>query len=81
MFAPLVFGMETPCPTYHDWRKWRRMRAPDLKEQGRTRREITTVLGVTEVAVNYSSAAARAGRLAALHSRPRPSSRPKLAPE
>lgn len=62
--------METPCPTYHDWREWRRMRALDLKEQGRTQREIASVLGATEGAVSQWLAAARAGRREALRARP-----------
>jgi transposase len=73
--------METPYPTYHDWREWRRLRAVDLKEQGRTQREIAMVLGVTEGAVSQWLAAERAGRREALFARPRPGARPKLAPE
>src|SRR5436309_9686494 len=73
--------METPCPTYHDWREWRRMRALDLKQQGWKQHEIATVLGVTKGAVSQWLAAARAGQRDALRAHPRPGSRPKLAPE
>jgi transposase len=57
------------------------MRALDLQQQGRTQREIATVLGVTEGAVSQRLTAARAGQRDALRSHPRPGSRPKLAPE
>src|SRR5262249_56528225 len=53
----------------------------DLEGQGRAQREIGPIRGVTEGAVSQWLAAARAGQRAALHSRPRPGSRPKLAPE
>lgn len=46
------------------------MRALDLKEQGRTQREIASVLGATEGAVSQWLAAARAGRRETLRARP-----------
>src|SRR4051794_11210397 len=73
--------METACPTYRDWREWRRVRGPGLKKQRRTQRGNALFLGVPGGAVSQWLAAARAGQRAALHSRPRPGSRPKLAPE
>jgi transposase len=73
--------METPCPTPHDWREWRRLQALGLKHQGWTQRDIAIALGVTKGAVSQWLASEREGGRDALLARQRRGPSPKLAPE
>ncbi len=57
------------------------MRALDLAQEGRTQREIASILDVTEAAVSKWLAAARRGGPEALRSHPPPGPTPKITPE
>src|SRR3954469_16345929 len=70
--------METARPV-HDWREWRRLRAWDLSRRGWGVRPIARALDASPAAVSGWVAAARAAGRAALRSRPRPGTPPKLS--
>jgi transposase len=61
-----------------DWREWRRLRALQLKEQGRGQRDIADALGVREETLSRWLARARDGGPEALHRRCSPGHPPKL---
>ena len=61
-----------------DWKEGRRLRALELHEQGWTGSRIAEALGVTRGAVSQWLKAARGGGRAALRSRPRGGTTPKL---
>ena len=64
-----------------DWREARRLRAWELKQQGRPQRTIAAALGVTPGAVSQWLKRAAEGGVAALRTRLRPGPTPKLTPE
>jgi transposase len=74
--------MDPPYPAPHDWREWRRLRAPELKRLGWRQRDIAAALGVTEGAVSQWLAAARRGGRDAVRSHlSHCGMTPKLTPE
>src|SRR4051794_33457173 len=65
-----------------DWKAWRRIRAPELKQLGWKQRDIATALGVTEGAVSqWFAAVRRGGRDAVLSHVSACGMRPKLTAE
>ena len=69
------------APKKADWREERRKRAWELKQAGRTQKEIAEVLGVTEGAVSQWMKSAREGGKEALKAHPAKGVRPRLTAE
>jgi transposase len=66
-------------PMPRDWREGRRLRAWDLKQQGRKQRDIAAALGVSGGAVSqWMKRAGAGGGREALRARPAPGPRPRL---
>jgi transposase len=63
----------------HDWREWRRLRALDLKQQGRRQRVIAEALDASEETISRWLARARHGGREALRSHPAPGHPSKLS--
>ncbi len=62
------------------WREWRRLRTVQLKQDGRSQRDIAAALGVSEVTVSRWLARARDGGIEALLDHPAPSRPSELTP-
>lgn len=62
-----------------DWREGRRLRAWELKQQGRTQREIARALGVTEGAVSQWMKRARKNGVEGLRKRTSPGAASRLS--
>jgi transposase len=63
------------------WRKWRRLRAWQLRQQGWRQCDIAAALGVTQGAVSRWMRRGREGGVASLRHRPPPGPAPRLTPE
>ena len=73
--------MNYPSQGSQEWKAWRRHRAYELKESGKTQQEIAEILGVTKGAVSQWMKRAREGGVEALARRKPPGARADLTPD
>ena len=73
--------MSYPTQGSQEWKAWRRHRAYELKQSGKTQKEIAKIFGVTEGAVSQWMSRAHKGGVEALARRKPPGASGRLTPE